>query len=145
MVFSVSTACKTSVSSHTATHPGRCPEPRQNQASPACLRSIKPSPSPPIGDVRAHPSRPPRPIRLRPNRTSSSTAREKSRKHGNDGDRFGVVPRKRLCQEPRHDGRRDVSRSTGGRMAVYTLPDLDYDYGALEPHISGKIDRKSVV
>ena len=24
-------------------------------------------------------------------------------------------------------------------MAVYTLPDLDYDYGALEPHISGKI------
>jgi len=24
-------------------------------------------------------------------------------------------------------------------MAVYTLPDLDYDYGALEPHISGQI------
>ncbi|WP_029137438.1 superoxide dismutase [Nakamurella lactea] len=24
-------------------------------------------------------------------------------------------------------------------MAVYTLPDLPYDYGALEPHISGKI------
>ncbi|MFT3716429.1 MAG: superoxide dismutase [Gordonia sp. (in: high G+C Gram-positive bacteria)] len=24
-------------------------------------------------------------------------------------------------------------------MADYTLPDLDYDYGALEPHISGKI------
>lgn len=24
-------------------------------------------------------------------------------------------------------------------MAVYTLPDLDYDYGALEPHISAKI------
>ena len=24
-------------------------------------------------------------------------------------------------------------------MAVYTLPDLDYDYGALEPHICGKI------
>lgn len=24
-------------------------------------------------------------------------------------------------------------------MAVYTLPDLDYDYGALEPHISGEI------
>ena len=24
-------------------------------------------------------------------------------------------------------------------VAVYTLPDLDYDYGALEPHISGKI------
>ena len=24
-------------------------------------------------------------------------------------------------------------------MAVYTLPDLDYDYGALEPHISCKI------
>ncbi|AEG44573.1 superoxide dismutase [Isoptericola variabilis] len=24
-------------------------------------------------------------------------------------------------------------------MAVYTLPDLTYDYGALEPHISGKI------
>jgi Fe-Mn family superoxide dismutase len=24
-------------------------------------------------------------------------------------------------------------------MAVYTLPDLPYDYAALEPHISGKI------
>jgi len=24
-------------------------------------------------------------------------------------------------------------------MAVYTLPDLDYDYGALEPHISAEI------
>lgn len=24
-------------------------------------------------------------------------------------------------------------------MAVYTLPDLDYDYGALEPYISGQI------
>ncbi|WP_182353404.1 superoxide dismutase [Flaviflexus huanghaiensis] len=24
-------------------------------------------------------------------------------------------------------------------MAQYTLPELDYDYGALEPHISGKI------
>lgn len=24
-------------------------------------------------------------------------------------------------------------------MAIYTLPDLDYDYGALEPHISGEI------
>src|SRR5215470_3352565 len=24
-------------------------------------------------------------------------------------------------------------------MAQYTLPDLQYDYGALEPHISGKI------
>ena len=24
-------------------------------------------------------------------------------------------------------------------MAVYTLPDLPYDYGALDPHISGKI------
>ncbi|GAA1002242.1 superoxide dismutase [Nocardiopsis tropica] len=24
-------------------------------------------------------------------------------------------------------------------MAVYTLPDLDYDYSALEPHISGEI------
>ena len=24
-------------------------------------------------------------------------------------------------------------------MAQYTLPDLSYDYGALEPHISGKI------
>ncbi|MFD6778354.1 superoxide dismutase, partial [Streptomyces anthocyanicus] len=24
-------------------------------------------------------------------------------------------------------------------MAVYTLPDLTYDYAALEPHISGKI------
>src|SRR3954470_10855173 len=24
-------------------------------------------------------------------------------------------------------------------MADYTLPDLPYDYGALEPHISGKI------
>jgi Fe-Mn family superoxide dismutase len=24
-------------------------------------------------------------------------------------------------------------------MAVYTLPDLSYDYGALEPHISGRI------
>ena len=33
-------------------------------------------------------------------------------------------------------------------MAEYTLPDLDYDYGALAPSISGKImelDRKSVV
>jgi len=26
-------------------------------------------------------------------------------------------------------------------MATYTLPDLPYDYGALEPHISGKIMR----
>ncbi len=25
------------------------------------------------------------------------------------------------------------------RMADYTLPDLPYDYGALEPHISGEI------
>ncbi|MBS4728023.1 superoxide dismutase [Mycobacterium sp. SM1] len=25
-------------------------------------------------------------------------------------------------------------------MAVYTLPDLDWDYGALEPHISGQIN-----
>ncbi|MDX1888696.1 superoxide dismutase [Mycolicibacterium sp. 050158] len=25
-------------------------------------------------------------------------------------------------------------------MADYTLPDLDYDYGALEPHISGRIN-----
>ncbi|MCS5720369.1 superoxide dismutase, partial [Herbiconiux sp. CPCC 203407] len=24
-------------------------------------------------------------------------------------------------------------------MAEYTLPDLPYDYAALEPHISGKI------
>lgn len=24
-------------------------------------------------------------------------------------------------------------------MAIYALPDLDYDYGALEPHISGEI------
>ena len=24
-------------------------------------------------------------------------------------------------------------------MAAYTLPDLPYDYGALEPHISGEI------
>jgi Fe-Mn family superoxide dismutase len=24
-------------------------------------------------------------------------------------------------------------------MAIYTLPDLPYDYGALEPHVSGKI------
>ncbi|MET4226606.1 superoxide dismutase, partial [Oerskovia enterophila] len=24
-------------------------------------------------------------------------------------------------------------------MAVYTLPELSYDYGALEPHISGRI------
>ncbi|MGH3520712.1 MAG: superoxide dismutase, partial [Haloechinothrix sp.] len=24
-------------------------------------------------------------------------------------------------------------------MALYELPDLDYDYGALEPHISGEI------
>ncbi|MFM1731158.1 superoxide dismutase, partial [Prescottella soli] len=24
-------------------------------------------------------------------------------------------------------------------MTVYTLPDLPYDYAALEPHISGKI------
>ena len=24
-------------------------------------------------------------------------------------------------------------------MAKYTLPDLRYDYGALEPHVSGKI------
>jgi superoxide dismutase, Fe-Mn family len=26
-------------------------------------------------------------------------------------------------------------------MAEYTLPDLDYDYGALEPHISGQINQ----
>ena len=25
-------------------------------------------------------------------------------------------------------------------MAEYTLPDLDWDYGALEPHISGQIN-----
>ena len=25
-------------------------------------------------------------------------------------------------------------------MAEYTLPDLDYDYGGLEPHISGQIN-----
>ena len=25
-------------------------------------------------------------------------------------------------------------------MAEYTLPELDYDYGALEPHISGQIN-----
>ena len=25
-------------------------------------------------------------------------------------------------------------------MADYTLPDLDWDYGALEPHISGQIN-----
>lgn len=30
-------------------------------------------------------------------------------------------------------------------MAVYTLPDLDYDYGALEPHISGKIINLSLI
>ena len=42
-------------------HHTRQPEIRQNRASPACLRGVKPSPSPPIGDVRAHPSRPPRP------------------------------------------------------------------------------------
>lgn len=29
--------------------------------------------------------------------------------------------------------------SKGPRMSVYTLPDLPYDYGALEPHISGEI------
>jgi Fe-Mn family superoxide dismutase len=27
----------------------------------------------------------------------------------------------------------------GGTMALYQLPDLDYDFGALEPHISGRI------
>ncbi|NLC98664.1 MAG: superoxide dismutase, partial [Actinomycetales bacterium] len=27
----------------------------------------------------------------------------------------------------------------GGSVADYTLPDLSYDYGALDPHISGKI------
>src|SRR5699024_8559165 len=27
-----------------------------------------------------------------------------------------------------------------GLMALYELPDLDYDYGALEPHISGRIN-----
>jgi Fe-Mn family superoxide dismutase len=27
-----------------------------------------------------------------------------------------------------------------GGMADYTLPDLDYDYGALEPHISVQIN-----
>jgi Fe-Mn family superoxide dismutase len=26
-----------------------------------------------------------------------------------------------------------------GMMATYTLPELSYDYGALEPHISGRI------
>lgn len=25
-------------------------------------------------------------------------------------------------------------------MAEYVLPDLDYDYGALEPHVSGQIN-----
>jgi superoxide dismutase, Fe-Mn family len=29
---------------------------------------------------------------------------------------------------------------TGGLVAEYTLPELDYDYGALEPHISGYIN-----
>jgi Fe-Mn family superoxide dismutase len=29
--------------------------------------------------------------------------------------------------------------SEGGNMAVYTLPDLDYDYSALEPYISAEI------
>ena len=24
-------------------------------------------------------------------------------------------------------------------MSIYTLPELDYDYSALEPHISGRI------
>src|SRR5215470_9251289 len=31
------------------------------------------------------------------------------------------------------------SPPTGGCMATYTLPDLTYDFGALEPHISAKI------
>ena len=32
-----------------------------------------------------------------------------------------------------------VRRKEGLIMAEYTLPDLDYDYGALDPSISGKI------
>lgn len=32
-----------------------------------------------------------------------------------------------------------VPTTTGGIVAEYTLPDLPYDYGALDPHISGKI------
>src|SRR6202044_4292583 len=36
----------------------------------------------------------------------------------------------------------DRKRSSPGRTLVsdYTLPDLDWDYGALEPHISGAIN-----
>ena len=33
----------------------------------------------------------------------------------------------------------DTSFAEGIEMSVYTLPDLPYDYSALEPHISGKI------
>ena len=37
-----------------------------------------------------------------------------------------------------------VRRKEGLIMAEYTLPDLDYDYGALDPSISGKIGRAHV-
>jgi Fe-Mn family superoxide dismutase len=33
-----------------------------------------------------------------------------------------------------------MSITKGGPMARYTLPDLDYDYSALAPHISGEIN-----
>ena len=33
----------------------------------------------------------------------------------------------------------DIRDDEGDEMPVYTLPDLPYDYSALEPHISGKI------
>src|ERR1700760_2040259 len=45
--------------------------------------------------------------------------------------------------QPRANERPTITkRCTNGRNAVaeYTLPDLDWDYGALEPHISGQIN-----
>ena len=32
-----------------------------------------------------------------------------------------------------------ASPDQGGSMTEYTLPELDYDYAALEPHISARI------
>ncbi|GAA5025816.1 hypothetical protein GCM10023317_72810 [Actinopolymorpha pittospori] len=41
------------------------------------------------------------------------------------------------------DGPTDIlagaGRDEGVHVSDYTLPDLPYDYGALEPHISGQI------
>src|SRR5262249_62125749 len=47
------------------------------------------------------------------------------------------------CHRERTPARFASCKAEAGRqedlMATYTLPDLTYDFGALEPHISGKI------